>query len=279
MIIVLWCAVSVLFVGYVESKVPCYKDKKYNYTHPEHVHPESPLAHALLDGLCGVEIGAASYAPFGLNTVNAGLTEEMDAHDYKKYRDHQIAVTGDYARIDIPASADNLSAIADSSVDFVINSHVWEHLPNPLKALEEWVRIVRNNGLLFIMVPHRTALSSDVGREVTTIEKMARIYNGLSVANADSHRGHYHVFSVHLLLSIQHWFNAMPVNRIKQQHLELVTVLEMDDKIRLGHQVSKGHYNRLHAVGCNPIQPHDISPPIEISASSFTHPLHLCSSR
>jgi predicted SAM-dependent methyltransferase len=236
--VVLWCAIAIALVGLVDSNVACYKDKNYKYKHPGNVHPESPLAHSLLDGLCGVEIGSASYAPFGLNTVNAGLTEEMDPLDYKLYRDHQIAVTGDYARIDIPASADNLSAIADSSVDFVIHSHVWEHLPNPLKALEEWVRVVRNNGLLFIMVPNRTALSSDVGREVTTIEEMAAIYEGLSSARADSHRGHYHVFSTHLLLSIQHYFNSMVVNMFKKQRLELVTYLEMDDKIRLGHQVT-----------------------------------------
>lgn len=42
--------------------------------HPENslrvVHPESQLAHRYLDGLQGIEIGAAAYAPFGLDSLN-----------------------------------------------------------------------------------------------------------------------------------------------------------------------------------------------------------------
>ena len=36
------------------------------------VHQESMIAHQYLDGLCGLELGSASYAPFGLKTATVG---------------------------------------------------------------------------------------------------------------------------------------------------------------------------------------------------------------
>src|SRR3954468_17271504 len=42
----------------------------------------------------------------------------------------------------------------DSSCDFVLSSHVLEHLANPLRALMEWRRVLRPGGKLFMLVPH-----------------------------------------------------------------------------------------------------------------------------
>jgi predicted SAM-dependent methyltransferase len=220
----------------VSSVSDCYIDKKYKYLHLKNVHRESPLAHALLDGLCGIEIGAASYAPFGLKTVNVGLDEAMDKKDYDMYKNHQIEVTGDYSRIDIPGNAENMSAIATSSADFVLHSHVWEHLLNPLQALKEWVRVVKNGGLLFIMVPHRNALESDRTRDLTTIQYLQSLLEGASPnLTGVPHRGHHTVFSTHLLFQIQHFFNSRSL--VPGSTLELVAYLEMDDKIKLGHTI------------------------------------------
>lgn len=51
--------------------------------------------------------------------------------------------------------ATNLEKINTNSYDFVLASHVIEHLANPLKALFEWKRILRNNGVLFLVCPHK----------------------------------------------------------------------------------------------------------------------------
>jgi predicted SAM-dependent methyltransferase len=230
------CVCIILPMAFATSIADCYVNKGYNYTKPENVHPESRLAHILLDGLCGIEIGAASYAPFGLKTVNMGLSEEMDKKDYDKYKHHQIDVTGDYSRIDIPGNAEDLSAIETSTADFVLHSHVWEHLHNPLRALNEWARVVKHAGLLFIMVPHRKALTTDQTRNLTTIKYLADLLDGQPPNLADvPHRGHHTVFSTHLLFQIQHAFNAQHAK--EGMHLELVSFLEMDDKIHLGHQI------------------------------------------
>lgn len=148
-------------------------------------------------------------------------------------------VLGDYLPIDIPGDASNISALSDSSVDFVLHSHVWEHIPDPLSALVEWVRVVRNSGYLFILVPHRKALVTDVSLPLTTVKEMIHFKAIKATVEfrekkiVATHRGHYNRFSTEILLGIQHWFNEAK----KSAKLELVAYLEMDDKIQLGHQI------------------------------------------
>lgn len=43
-----------------------------------HQYPESKLAHKLLDGMKGIEIGASLHNPFRLNTLNVDYTNQMD---------------------------------------------------------------------------------------------------------------------------------------------------------------------------------------------------------
>lgn len=49
----------------------------------------------------------------------------------------------------------DLQGIASESVDFVLSSHNIEHLANPVRALREWLRIMKENGLLILVVPHK----------------------------------------------------------------------------------------------------------------------------
>ena len=51
--------------------------------------------------------------------------------------------------------AGDLSFAQDQSMDFVCSSHVFEHLANPLKAIAEWQRVVKNGGIIYIAVPDK----------------------------------------------------------------------------------------------------------------------------
>lgn len=51
--------------------------------------------------------------------------------------------------------ASNLDRIASASYDFVLSSHVLEHVANPLQALAEWIRVLKEEGLLVLVVPHK----------------------------------------------------------------------------------------------------------------------------
>ena len=68
-----------------------------------------------------------------------------------------------------------LGEIEDESYDFLLSSHVLEHLANPLRGLKEWKRVVRENGLLVIIVPHKDG-TFDHLRPVTAIDHMIDDY-------------------------------------------------------------------------------------------------------
>jgi SAM-dependent methyltransferase len=43
--------------------------------------------------------------------------------------------------------------VKSNAVDFVCNSHVLEHTPNPGLAVEEWLRVVKPGGLIYMIIP------------------------------------------------------------------------------------------------------------------------------
>jgi SAM-dependent methyltransferase len=75
--------------------------------------------------------------------------------------------------IDIVATAEDLSAIDDASVDFVIANHLLEHVEDPVAALCEFHRVLRPGGLMYLAVPDKR-LSFDQDREVTSVEHLLR---------------------------------------------------------------------------------------------------------
>ncbi len=64
-------------------------------------------------------------------------------------------------------NATDLAAITDASYDFLLASHILEHVANPLRALQEFHRVVRPNGSLLIAVPNQLH-SFDHRRPLTT---------------------------------------------------------------------------------------------------------------
>ena len=51
-----------------------------------------------------------------------------------------------------------LEGIGDATYDFVLSSHNLEHIANPLKALQNWKRVLKPRGFLLLVLPdkHRT---------------------------------------------------------------------------------------------------------------------------
>lgn len=75
------------------------------------------------------------------------------------------------------ADATSLREISAESYDFVLASHVLEHVANPLRALAEWKRVLRPGGALLVIVPdHRTTF--DCRRRPTSFEHIAADFEG-----------------------------------------------------------------------------------------------------
>jgi SAM-dependent methyltransferase len=170
---------------------------------------EHRLAHELLDGLRGLEIGAAGHNPFGLTTRNVATGEGYDF-----YVEEQRALRVDPAPVDIWALADRIP-VPDHSEDFILSSHVIEHLPNVIAAFVEWDRIVKHGGYVFMIVPLKGALPQDADRELTTLTHFTECYRrgwDLDTHPTDGvpggRMGHYHTFTPDSLTDVVDWMRA-----------------------------------------------------------------------
>ncbi|KAL3083807.1 hypothetical protein niasHS_008152 [Heterodera schachtii] len=108
-------------------------------------HRESALAHKLLDGLWGIEIGASVQNPFGLRALNVDYSDDPNAF----YQQHQTEI-----EVHVLAPGDNLP-FTNNSVDFVVSAHVLEHFWDPIKTIKEWLRVVKPGGFVYMDVPHK----------------------------------------------------------------------------------------------------------------------------
>lgn len=56
---------------------------------------------------------------------------------------------------DLVSDSESFPTIADESYDFVVANHVLEHLTDPIRALIEWRRILKPDGLLMLALPDK----------------------------------------------------------------------------------------------------------------------------
>ena len=133
---------------------------------------ESTMAHRYLDGLRGIEIGGSSANSFGLNTLNIDYTDENNIfHQMDSKKSGKKAM-----KVDIVASGDDLP-FKDNTWDFVINSHVLEHFFNPIKAINEWLRVIKPGGYLYMIIPHKER-TFDHDREITSLSEIIARHKG-----------------------------------------------------------------------------------------------------
>ncbi len=72
--------------------------------------------------------------------------------------------------------AADLSFIPDSKYEFIISSHCFEHIANPLKAFKEWMRVLKKEGYILILVPNKDT-TFDHQRKPTKFSHLLEDYN------------------------------------------------------------------------------------------------------
>lgn len=179
---------------------------------------QSQLAHKYLDGLKGIEIGGAAHNPFGLDTINIDYTDDMETI-FKKSEEE---FCGAKMPVDIVANGDNLP-LEDESVDFVISSHVIEHFFDPIKAINEWLRIIKKGGYIFIICPHKER-TFDRDREITRLEELIKRHKD-DIIKEDLHQ-HWSVWDTRAFLELCEYLK-----------LNVVDYQDVDDKVGNGFSI------------------------------------------
>jgi SAM-dependent methyltransferase len=139
----------------------------------------SKFVSGYLQGLKGIEIGAASHNRFHLDAVNV----DRYAGEQTSYKRQELRLARGVAKVDVVARGDDLP-FEDNTYDFVFSSHVIEHFPDPIKALIEWVRVARR--YVVVIAPHRDR-TFDADRPLTSTDELMERHRAAFASEEDRH--------------------------------------------------------------------------------------------
>lgn len=196
--------------------MPIYKSKYFK---------ESALAHELLDGKKGVEIGGSIHNAFGLDVLNVDYT--ADENTVFKQMEKQLTYgkngVAECMPVDVVASGEKLP-FEKKSFAFVINSHVVEHIFDPICAIKEWMRVATD--YVYMVIPKRDALAEDAAKPLTTLKELVNRHTGATPFPAvDDHR-HWSIWTLESFTDMCNFYGW-----------KICATLETDDKVGNGFTV------------------------------------------
>jgi len=104
----------------------------------------------------GVEIGGPSKSnPLYVNSASIDNVVFSKTTIWENHTDTFNYYPGKSGRVIISEAVD-ISTVNDATYDFVFGSHCLEHIVNPLKALFEWSRIIKEGGYMVVILPERS---------------------------------------------------------------------------------------------------------------------------
>jgi SAM-dependent methyltransferase len=175
----------------------------------------------------GLEIGGSSFNRFpGVRAFNLDLPANA------VFQSAQHALAGRALPIDVFAAADRLP-LAAGALPFVLASHVIEHMPDAIRALGEWDRVLAHGGIAFFIVPHRQR-TFDRERPRTDLRHHLADYALGTTAATDAlvPTSHYHVWeTADFVALLEHLVRARFLD------WELVEVEDVDSKVGNGFTV------------------------------------------
>ena len=144
--------------------------------------PAAKLYVDCFSGAVGIEIGGPSLffqyvVPLypviakldGVNFSNQTMWEgSIKKGEHFKYFKNRVG-------FQFISEASDLSQIQTGSYQFLISSNCLEHVANPLKALEEWIRVVAPGGYLLLVLPNKSS-NFDHRRPITLFEHLLDDY-------------------------------------------------------------------------------------------------------
>jgi SAM-dependent methyltransferase len=171
----------------------------------------------------GVELGAAAHNPFGLEDC----LNVAPRIDYEFFAQSQRDMCGEVAPVDLWGDACHIP-VEDEALDYVISSHVIEHLPDVVSAFVEWDRVLKPGGIIFIIFPKRDALPADKDKSLSTIDEFCDAW--LDQGPEPYYQGHKWRFTLTTMLGLIAWCRDLLA-------WEIVATEETDSKVGNGQTV------------------------------------------
>lgn len=121
----------------------------------------------------GIEIGAL-HSP--LEVPESVTVKYLDRMPVTQLRQHYPELS-EYKLVEIELVDDGetIVSVLDDSVNFVIANHMIEHCQNPIFSLQNWLRVLKPKGILYIAVPDKR-YTFDCDRPVTPLKHLIRDY-------------------------------------------------------------------------------------------------------
>ena len=135
----------------------------------------TPLNRETLAGIYlagnGIEVGALHNplkVPPGVNV------QYIDVKPPEELQKFYVGVTNIKAP-DILMDGETLTGLGDESQDFVVANHFIEHCQNPIGTIENFLRVLKPGGILFLTIPDKR-FTFDVRRPPTTFDHLLKDY-------------------------------------------------------------------------------------------------------
>jgi SAM-dependent methyltransferase len=113
----------------------------------------------------GIEIGALHHP---LRLPPEAAVRYVDRMSTEDLRLHYAELAGqDLVRVDVIDNGETLSTLPDGTEDFVVACQFIEHCENPVRALVNMLRVVKNRGFVLLTVPDKR-FTFDKDRPITT---------------------------------------------------------------------------------------------------------------
>jgi predicted SAM-dependent methyltransferase len=152
---------------------------------------------------CGIEIGALNKPlPVSPTATVCYIDRMMSAALFEQYPeiDETTVVTPD-----ILDDGETLGSLKDDSQDFVIANHFLEHAENPILCIRNFVRVLKEGGIIYLALPDKEK-TFDRNRKETTIKHLLKDYRS---GGKRSRKKHYRQWAEHV--------NGMKGREIKQR--------------------------------------------------------------
>jgi SAM-dependent methyltransferase len=136
----------------------------------------------------GVELGPGHHPmPMLFSDVTVRYVDRWDPEQNRALFP-DVAAGSTFTTPDVIANldVDRLSALSDRSQDFVIASHLLEHLANPLAQLEDVHRVLKRGGVALIFLPDRR-YTFDRKRSPTPLEHLIADHRDQVTVVSDEH--------------------------------------------------------------------------------------------